>query len=787
MREIREAWRGLKRTPGASAAALVTLAIGLGISFAIFNLLYAALWQPLPYPHSGELVSLSQTLGTLKGVDVSPPEMQALAAGSTTLSGVGVYRETMGVITGHGPAKSVSPVQIDPHLFVILGLLPSRGRAFTPADTAPGAAPVMIVSAAFAHERFGSASVLGQTLSFDGVRHRIVGVVPAAFSQFLGAGQTVGIFLPLAHPVKPAWGAVMYSAIGRLRPNATLGAANAEAAAVSQRLAQAREFSAKAKLSAVSLADSLHDLGSTPWLLGGAAMLILLLACVNVTSLLLARVTARRQELAIRHALGAERGRLMELILLEGLGLGLCGGLLAWWVGWALVHLLTAAKPPYAWMLAAGHRELAPLAFAVVVSTAVGLLCSVIPAWRVARGLAAPVQQAAAPRRLRGGVIALEVALALVLAVSAALLIRTVEHLQAVPVGFNPDHVLTAEVLLPQKQFTTAVSPASQLFFDELLERARALPGVRSAALASALPMDGGMYTSAKLHGKQQPLQIAMISNGYFATLGIALLRGRHFALTDMEHAPRVAIVNQALAASWWPDRNPIGQSFSLGDPKHAGPWTVIGVAHDTHQRGYIQLPARFEPRGMAYFPRAQYPNAGYQIALRTSGDPAALSAPLRRLVTAMSPDAVYTPEPMTGLLGDSIVRQTFLKLLLELAAALALALAVIGIYGTVSYWVSQRTQEMGVRMALGSSAGGVQRLVLGRTLRWAIAGAVVGGFAAWAAARGLASILFQVTPADPASIATGVALLLLAAFAAAWLPARHAARVDPAEALRHE
>ncbi|TAN22264.1 MAG: FtsX-like permease family protein [Acidobacteria bacterium] len=785
-RMFRESWRSLRRAPAVSLAALLTLAIGLGVSFAIFNALYAALWQPLPYPHSDQLVTITGAYGTqMHGLNVSQPAMRQLADHSPTLAGVGLYSWDIGVITGHGPAKKESVLQAAPSLFRALSIGPSQGRAFNAADTRKGAEPVMIVSAPFARQRFGAASALGQTLAYNGIPHRIVGVVSPDFSSFLGGGNRLDIFLPL--PPDTRMFAGRYGAIGRLRPGITPAAATQQASALAARLSQQyprlRSNLGPLSFDVTSLAAANRDLGAVPKLLEGAALLLLWLACVNVASVLLARVTVRGQEFAIRLALGASRARLLRQILFEGLALGTAGGVLAWWIAWAALHATAGLHLPYWMSTSAPSGSPAPLLFAALISIAAGLLCSLLPAWRAAHSLAASQQSALAPRRLRGSVIAFEVALALVLAVSSALLIRTVMQLEARPSGFNPNHLLTAQVMLPQKQFTASSNAASNLLYTQMLDRARALPGVESAALASILPYTGTMFTTALLDGHDRQMQLAMISPGYLRTMQIPLLHGRAFAATDTANAPGAVIVSHRLASQWWPDQNALGKQFNLHWAGRKGPWTVIGIAHDVHEDNSGPLSAA----GRAYFSRVQFPQSGYSLVLRAHGDPAALTPPLRHLVAALAPNAVFTPQTMTGIMQGEISSQRFLELVLELAALLALALAAIGIYGTVSYWVSQRTQEMGVRLALGSSRAGVTSLVIGRALRWAVIGAIVGGAAAYAAGRSLATLLYHVSPGDPASLAIGIAILLAVALLAAWLPARRAARVNPVEALRHE
>ncbi|MGN6591827.1 MAG: ADOP family duplicated permease [Terriglobales bacterium] len=772
-RELGAAARRLRRAPGFTAAAVATLALGLGVSLAMFSALYAALWQPLPYPAAGRLVRFAGAMGAYHDVQILPHLAQALTApGSQTLSAVGLYGSQELVVTGLGPAQQVDTLVASPELFEALGVAPERGRALAAADARPGALPVALVSDAFWRTQLHSAALAGLSLNLDGVPHAVVGVLPPDFAKF---DQDFGeLLVPLNAENSSA---VALWAVGRLRPGVGIAAARAEATARATRVPLLSGRPPEG-VEVLELSGWLRGmLGGVPWYLLGAAGLILLLACVNAASLLLARISGRRREFAIRQALGASRTRLLVQVMSEALLLAWGGGVAAWALAWALLRGLTVMHPhPPAWLASTGFASPMRIGFVILASLIAGLACSLAPAWRAARR---PQQvQELAPRRLGGGVIAFETALALVLAVAAGLLIRTVARLEAVPLGFDPAGVLTADFVLPPARYKA--DAAKQEFFSRLLERVQAMPGVASAGLASPLPFDGETMALATVSGQKKPVLISSTSPEFFRALGVRVTEGRGFQLADRAGTPRVALVNQTLAQAWWPGQNPLGQQFAI--KSQPGPWMVVGVVNDFHWFG------RDEAVGpAAFFPQAQLPlldNVG--LMLRSRGDVGPMGLALKRTAMGLDADVVVQPQPMTRVLGSDIRQQFYLELL-AVAAGLALLLAAVGVYGTVSYWVGERRQEMGVRMALGARPVQVERQVLTRTLRWAVAGAVLGAGGAVAAGRALSSLLFEVKPGDPASLAAGTLLLLAVAAGAAWWPARRAGRVDPVAALRHE
>ena len=774
-KELGAAARRLRRAPGFTAAAVATLALGLGVNLAIFSGLYAALWQPLPYPQPGELVRFSGVMGPYPDVQILPYLAQALTApASGTMSAVGLFGKRQTVITGLGPAQQVDELVASPELFAALGLAPERGRSLAAADARPGALPVVMVSDAFWRTQLHAAALTGLTLNLDGVPHAVAGVLPPGFFAF--DSDYGEVLAPLDAGNESA---VALWAVGRLRPGVGMGAARAEASARVARVRKPAGLPAEG-LEVLALGGWLHGrLGGVPWYLLGAAGLILLLACVNTASLLLARLGGRRREFAIRQALGASRGRLLGQVMSEALLLALGGGLAAWALAWALLRgLATRQPPPPSWLSSSGFASPVRVGFVILASLLAGLACSLAPAWRASRQRQPLAEMA--PRRLRGGVIAFETGLALMLVVSAGLLIRTVARLQAVPLGFEAAGVLTADFILPPARYKAGA--ARQQFFSHLLERVQTMPGVTSAGLASPLPYDGESMARATVSGERKEVMISSISPEFLRTLGVRITAGRGLEGSDRAGAARVALVNQALAQAWWPGEDPLGRQFAMSFKGQPGPWRVVGVVNDFH---WFDRDEAIGPA--AFFPQAQLPsldNAG--LMLRARGDAGAAGVALRRVAMGLDADVVVEAQPMTRVIGSDI-RQRFYLELLALAAGLALLLAAVGVYGTVSDWAGGRRQEMGVRMALGARPAQVERHVLARTLRWAVAGAVLGAGGAVAAGRALSSLLFEVKPGDPVSIAAATALLLAVAAAAAWWPARRAGRVDPVTALRHE
>jgi putative ABC transport system permease protein len=777
--DIRYGWRGLRRAAGLSAAAVLTLALGIGVTAALASAVYAGAWRPLPYPHANRLVALTGVRGKSDDWGVAPADVSRWRERTHTLGSIAVYSFDQVTLSDPGPARQEWVLLATPALFATLGEGPVLGRGFLPHDMRPGAPPVAMIGAKFWSSAFdASPDVVGKTVTLDGHRAAIVGVLPPGFGALNGGGVEVVEPLRLTEAEAQDQKARMYSAVALVKPGIELRAAQADLSAAAN-----KDFGVHLTPLQEKLTGNLGDL---PWMLIAAGVFILLLACANVAGLLVARGVARQRETAVRMALGAGRGRVVRQVLTEGMILGLAGGALGGWLAWALLGSLRWLHPP-SWIRTAHAGAGMIAAASAAAALAGGVLASVAPAWRSSRRdlseslNAGGAVAAGGSGKLRGRLVAAELAMALVLAASAGVLIRTVAWLTSQPLGFDVSHVFTTGFGVPFD--ARAPMSSGQTFYQRMLQRVRALPGVRAAALTNMLPFEGYMMLRVALpHARAASAHCSIVTPGYFSTLAIPLLRGRGFGPTDRSGAPGVAVVNQVMAEKLWPGRNALGQQFTTKAKFAPGPWTVVGVAGNTHDVSY-----RRAAQPEMYFPLAQVPYPGLQLVVLATGDPAAMLRPVQAAASVDRNIPLVDPMPLSAIMADSITQQRFLMKLLAIAAGLGLLLAMVGVYGAVGTWVAERTREVGVRMALGADRGAVLGLVLGCAARWAATGAVIGAGGAYFATRALRAYLFGVKPGDPATLALGAALLFAVALAAAWLPARRAAAIDPAVALRRE
>lgn len=777
--------RSLRRGPALVLAGVLTLALGIGVTAALASAVYAGAWRPLPYPHARRLVAL--TAKSTSGTGVSPADLADWSARSHSLAAVTLFRFHSSIATGTPPARRMFAMMSTPALFQVLGLRPRLGRTMEAADLRPGAEAVAWLSdAAWRKYFFARPAVLGQKLMLDGTETTVVGVLPAGFLAL--AGRETDLLVPLALSSAELADRQdrQFYAVARLHTGVPLAAARTDVNAAVAETAALYAADRGLHVSLVSLRHNLTgDLGHEPALLLVAAGLILLLACSNVSGLHLARVLARRHELAVRLALGAGRARLVRQLLAEGLLLGAAGGVVGAGLAGILLRSLPLWHPPY-WLSIASVSRLATVLLVVAASVASGFLCSLTPAWLAVSSGASEMLQSgngvagAGPRsshRLRAQLVVCELALALMLAVAAGVLIRTVDRITSVPLGFDASQVLTADFGLP----AGASQVASNAFYHPLLAAVQALPAARAAALTADLPFDSAINFIA-VHGSvRAPVQAGLVSPDYFSTFSVPILRGRGFTDRDRAGVQQVALVSSSLAAAWWPGRDAIGQQFRLTFKPNTRPWTVIGIVGDVHQMSYTSA---IKPT--AYFPLAQMPWPRLSLAVRVAGPPSAMIPVLRAVASAVDASVpLVDPAVMSDTLASSFRARSFVMRLLAMAAGLALLLAAVGVYGAVGAWADERTREIGVRMALGADRCEVVGLVLGRAFRWAILGGIGGVMAAWAATQSLRSLLWGVRPGDPLSFFAASALLLATALAAAALPAWRASRCDPVRALR--
>jgi putative ABC transport system permease protein len=796
--DLRFGARMLARAPATSLAAILTLALGIGANTTIFSVLYGVLLRPLPYPNAERLVLIWQDLRQRGG----PPDEWATSldyitwrAERSVLAAAAAARGAAANLTGRGDAEQVAAGLVSPAYFDVAGVQPALGRAFREEESLPTAPRVVILSDALWKRRYGGdPAILGQTITISGVPNEVVGVMPAGFQPPIVAPRAQ-LWQPLRiNPAAPARGDVVNRVLARLRDGVTLGQASAHMDTVAARIRQQYPHKRGAGIRVEPLFERMvRSTRPAILVLAGAVGLVLLIACANVASLLLARASGRGREMAVRAALGAGRARLIRQLLAESLLLAVIGGgigvLLAVWG----VEALVAASPAGTPRVEAIAVDGASLAFTIALTLATGMLFGLAPALHASRANLTGAlregergQAGGAGRTLRRALVAAETAIALVLLSGAGLLLRSFVELQAVDRGFDSSNVLTAGVAPSRVPYPEG--PQIAALYDRLVEQVRALPGVESAALVSVLPLSGSdTDISFLIDGRPRPAQpgdepigwYRVVSSDYFRTMRIRIVRGRALDDTDRAEAPGAIVINEPMAERYWPNDDPIGRRIDTGQKT----FTIVGIARGVRHRG-----PEVAPLPEMYVHYRQYAERGSNIVIRAATDPARLAAPLRdavRQIDATLPLANVAT--MEALEADAVATPRFVMLLMGLFAGVALTLALVGVYGVLSYAVAQRTTEIGVRMALGATRGNVLRLVVGDGLRMVGIGAAVGLAAALAAGRAMQRLLFGVGPADPATFAATAALLLIAAAVACWAPGRRATRIDPMEALRYE
>ncbi len=796
--DLRFGMRSLLRSPTFSLVAILTLALGIGANTAIFTVVNAVLLRPLPYAQPDQLVMVWQDMRAQGGParEWASPGNVADWKSSGLFQGLAAVQGWQPTLTGAGDAEPLFGEQVTAEYFDVLGIRPAIGRAFSASDDVPNAARVVVLGHGLWQRRFGGdEAILGRSITLGGESHEVVGVMPATFRPAIVTAAELWRPRRL-NLVSPARGAVILRVIARLPAGSTIDQTAAGARTLAADLERAHpEWNSRVGITLESLHQQVvGDIQQGLLMLSGAVGFVLLIACANVANLLLARATARSREVAVRHALGAGRGRLIRQLLTESLLLSAIGGGMGLLLGTWGVDALVSVAPEGAPRVSEIRLDGAAFAFAAVLTVLTSIIFGLLPALQTSRGEGshglreeARGTPAAATRRTRRGIIVLEVASALVLLVAAGLLMRTFATLRTFDLGFNPDRVLVAAVNPPRVNYA---SPERQIaFYDRLLERASSLPGVERAALSSIVPLGGDSDMSLLIEGKPLPKPgepedaawYRIVSADYFATMGIPLTRGRNF---DAREAAPAVIVSEASARRFWGDADPLGRRLRFSAAADEPWFTVVGVAGEVLMRG-----ARGESRSEIYLPYWQFPELGTNIVLKTiDANPDALVAPLRQAVREIDPDVpLASVAPMTRLVQASIDQPRFLAMLVGAFAALALALAAVGIYGLIAFSVAQRTREIGVRMALGASRRDVFVLVLGEGLRMTAVGVLIGAAAALAVGASLSSLLFGVAPFDPWTFGATTLVLVLTAAIASIVPARRAASVDPMVALRAE
>jgi len=811
--DLRYGARTLMRRPGFALIAVITLSLGVGANTAIFSVVNAVLLKPLPYPESEQLMMVYGEFPALKTnqMRLSPPEYVDFQQRTRSFAASGVMDSSGSANLAPqegGEPERVERAMLTPDMFEVLRVAPLLGRVFTPEEAQAGRDDVVVLSHGLWQRRFaGKTDAIGQKLMISGRSATIIGVMPPGFA-----------FPPKAEIWQPLWfpkeqydqqrrGARGLEVLARLKPGVRTVEAQAELDRLGAQLTAQypQNYSDKDNrryrmIVAPLLGDYVGEMRPALLLMAGAVGFVLLIACANVANLLLARAATRRQEMAVRLALGAGRGRLARQFLTESVLLALAGGaaglLLATWGARLLLRFAPDNLPRLGEVGLDGRA----LAFTALASLLTGVIFGLAPALQASRpGVNDALRESgrtgavASGRRLRNAFVIAEIALALALLAGAGLTLKSFWRLQAVDPGFNPDGVLTLRMLLP---FTTHPRIGERAaFFRRVLERLRALPGVAAAGAVSRIPMapgnnSGTMTGENSAVGPNEPLgevEMRWASPAYFQTMGIALLRGRDFNDADVEGTLAVAVVDESFARRFYPNEDPVGKRIKRGGPRSTRPWkTIVGVVRSVRNQ---RLDIASLPQ--AYFPVLQEADEMYNLsfAVRASGgEPSALTQSVRAAVLEVDRNQpIFDVKPLRQVVADSIALRRLALLLLSVFAAAALALAAAGIYGVMAHAVEQRTHEIGVRMALGARGGDVLRLVVRQGLMLALCGVALGLAVALALTRLMEALLFGVSATDPLTF-VGIALLLLAvALAACWIPARRATKVDPMIALRCE
>jgi putative ABC transport system permease protein len=811
--DLRYGLRMLVKSPGFTLTAILTLALGIGANTAIFSVVNAVLLRPLPYNEPQRLIALwspDTRKPEAKG-SVSYPDFFDVRAQNTSFERIAVYRTNDLALTGRETPVNIRSAVVSAGLFALLKVNPELGRWFTEEEEKPGGNRAAIISHSLWQKQFGGASnILEQPVTLNGKPYSVVGVMPAGFQFPIEAESpeiwiTSGIDAEKTSDDDKAMteqrGAHFLQTVARLKPGVTLEQAQAEMSTIAANLEkQYPDSNTYRGLKLFSFHEDLvEDYHDALLIILGAVACVLLIACANVANLLLARATVRHKETAIRSALGASRFRLIRQLMTESLLLSVCGGvfglLLAWWGTEALVGIIPEDLP----RLSEINVDFAVLGFTFLISLLTGLGFGLAPAWKSSKTELTEVMKESGRGtsagkghlRLRGALIVAEVALALVLLVSAGLLLQTFQKLQRVDLGFDANNVLTASVELPDSRYLKNEQIAS--FYKNFLERVRALPGVTSAGAVMPQPLSGDTFrTSMDIEGRsyasgENPnTHFRVASIDYFDTMKIALTDGRRFTERDDAKSLPVVIVNETFAKEFFPNENPIGKHVKPGvSVTEDTPWReIVGVVKDVKHRQ--SLKREFEPE--LYVPHAQVPFNNLNLVVRTQGDPRALAKTLQAEVNALDKDIpIYRVKTLDQYLGTAIAQPKFNALLIGMFGLLALILTAIGLYGVIAYSVAQRTQEIGIRMALGAQTGDVLRMVLRQGLLLTAIGLALGVTGAYFLTKVLTDLLYGIQPADPLTFIMTSLMLTGVAIVACLVPARRAARTDPMVALRYE
>lgn len=797
LNDIRWAVRMMRRSPMLTAAVVLTIALAIAANSAIFSVVNAVLLRPLPFTDPDRLIQVAEKNDKLNLPSFGASVLNFLSWREQTrtfdeLAAIGFGTFTL---TGTGEPEQLSGNRISPALTRVLGVAPVIGRAFTDDEEKPGAARVAMIGEGVWRRQFGGdRTLIGRTIALDGVPTTVVGVAPASLNLISGGD----VYTPLTiDPAKELRLNHVIFVVGRLKQGVTLAQAQSEmdviATQVGQQFPEVRDWG----IHLITLFDTFVSapLRAGLLVLLGAVGFVLLIACANIANMLLARAAVRQKEMVLRTALGAGRGRLLRQLLAETLVLALAGGAAGLAGAFWMVRGINAAIPPNLLPVQGVPLDGTVLTFAIALTVATGLLFGLAPAWRASnvdfnevlkqggRGVHGSLRG-----RFRNGLAAAEIALATVLLIGAGLLVQTLAHLQHAPLGFAPHGLITFQLAPPVQKYP--LNDKAPLLYRALLESLQAVPGVRGAAVSSGIPFGAGNYTTTPIVpagesvlpiGAAVPIDWRIVSPGYFRTMAIPMLRGRDFTDADGPAAPPIVIVSQATAKRFWGDADPIGRSLRrVADPRTT--FTVVGVVGDVRSTALNQeSPALYYPLSARVWPLMD-------VVVRTDGPSDALLPTIRQRVHALDAElALANVRSMDEWVSNNAAQPRLSATLLGAFAAIALLIAAIGVYGVLAYSVSQRTREIGVRMALGAEPGGVVRVIIGEGLIVGLLGVGAGLLGGIAIGRAMSSLVYGIAVRDPMTFAGAAVVLIIVVLAACAVPARRAARVDPMVALRYE
>jgi putative ABC transport system permease protein len=805
LKDLRYAARTLLARPGFALTAVVTLALGIGGCTAIFSLVSAVLLRDLPFRDASRLVMVWEdaSIAGFPRNDVAPGNFAAFQAQSTVFDGLAATEELGFNLTGGGEPLKVAARGVTADFFPLLGVRPELGRVFRADEDRPGAGHVAVLSHPLWRQRFGGdAAVVGRDILLDDERYTVVGVMPAGF-QFMES--YVGLWVPAALSAEELTnhGAHFLQVLGRLKPGVTVERATGEVEAIARRISQDFPEGARAlRAYALPLREQLVGDARRPLLMLSLAIAsVLLIACANIASLLLARAASRGREIALRAALGAERGRIVRQLLTESVLLAVLGALPGLLVAsWALSFLQRLVPPGLVLSTRPALDERALLG-AVALSLLAGVLFGLAPALHATRGdlnaglrLGGRTSTQGGHAGLRGALVVAEVAATLVLLLGAGLLGQTLYRMRYVSLGLRPEKLLTLRTTLPEQRYGELAKRAA--FYEGVLERVRHLPGVVSAGYGTSVPLEwkggtNGFFPEGVVRpevGLSYDANHRQVSTDFLKAMGVPLVRGRSIDRRDGAESRRVAVVNETMARQYWPGMDAVGKRFKIGDPDSDVPWiTVVGVVGDVRQMG-LDAPVKAE----MYLPYAQVTEqpwfAPRDLVVRTAAEPMSLVPWIKSAISEVDPEqAVSNTRTFEDILDEEVTQRRLGASLLGAFAGLALLLASLGIYGILSHFVAQHTAEIGVRLALGASPGDILRLVLGRGMTLAGFGIIAGVAGGFALTRLMSSLLYGVTATDPTTFVGAAGLLTGLAFLACYLPARRAVKVDPTIAMRYE